>query len=104
MPKVIKSSDCGNSPRNLLVQALAIAIETSNATAFGRSVSEDVVWSVPGRRSFDGKAACLAYLKSRKPDSPKQVRVRRAISHGRAGAADGVLWHVCRRCPGIIQD
>jgi hypothetical protein len=91
MPKVIKIADCGNSPKNLLVQALAVAIETSNATAFGRCVSEDVVWAVPGRRSFDGKAACLAYLKSRKRDVPKQVRVRRAISHGRAGAADGVL-------------
>jgi hypothetical protein len=91
MPKVIKSRDCGNSPRNLLVQALAIAIESANASAFARCVADDVIWALPGRRSFDGKAACLAYLKTRKPHLPKLVKVRRALSHGRAGAADGTL-------------
>jgi len=91
MPKVIKSKDCGNSPKSLLVQSLAIAIETSNAAGFSRCVTEDVVWSLPGRRSFDGKAACLAYLKARERNAPTQVRMRRAISHGRAGAGDGML-------------
>ena len=91
MTKVRKSTDCGNSPKNLLVQSLAIAIETSNASAFARYIAADVVWTLPGRRSFSGKAACLAYLKARKSVPPKLMRVRRAISHGRAGAADGVL-------------
>jgi hypothetical protein len=91
MAKVIKSPDCSNSPKNLLVQSLVIAIETSNASAFSRCIAEDVVWSVPGRKSFDGKAASLAYLKSRRLDKPRQVAVRRAISHGRAGAGDGTL-------------
>lgn len=91
MPKVIKSPDCGNSPKNLFVQALVIAIETSNASAFLRCVSDEVIWAVPGRKSFDGKAAALAFLKSRKLNTPTQVKVRRAISHGRAGAGDGVL-------------
>ena len=91
MAKVQKSEDCGNSPKNLLVQSLAIAIETCNASAFARSITEDVIWALPGRRSFSGKAACLAYLKARKPVTPKLIRVRRVISHGRAGAADGVL-------------
>lgn len=90
MAKIVKSDDCGNSPKNLLVQSLAIAIETANASAFSRCVSPDVVWAVPGRRSIAGKAACLAYLKSRK-SGLKQLRIRRAISHGRAGAADGVI-------------
>jgi hypothetical protein len=91
MPKIIKSKDCGNSPRNLLVQSLAIAIERANASAFARCVTDDVIWALPGRRSFAGKAACLAYLKSRRQDAPKLVTVRRALSHGRAGAADGTL-------------
>ena len=91
MPKVIKSPDCGNSPKNLLVQALVIAIETCNVTAFSRCVSDDIVWAIPGRRSFDGRSACLAYLKSRKPEAPKLVTVRRAISHGSAGAGDGTF-------------
>jgi hypothetical protein len=91
MAKVQKCDDCGNSPKNLLVQSLAIAIETCNASAFARCVAADVIWALPGRRSFSGKAACLAYLKSRKPVIPKLIRVRRVVNHGRAGAADGVL-------------
>jgi SnoaL-like domain len=91
MAKVLRSADCGNSPKNLLVESLAIAIETSNAAAFGRCVTADVVWTVPGRRSYSGKAACLAYLKARRSSVPRLVTVRRVVSHGRAGAADGVL-------------
>jgi hypothetical protein len=91
MTKIVKSDGCGNSPKNLLVQSLAIAIETANASAFSRCVTTDVVWALPGRKSFVGKAACLAYLRSRKSSSPKQVRVRRVINHGRAGAADGMI-------------
>ncbi len=91
MPKVVKSRDCGRSTKNLLVQSLAIAIETANVSAFSRCVPDDVIWAMPGRRSFDGKAACLAYLKTPKPNVPEWVKVRRALSHGRAGAADGTL-------------
>jgi hypothetical protein len=91
MARVIKSKDCGNSPKNLLVQALVVAIETSNAAAFARCVTDEVVWVLPGRKSFDGKAASLAYLKAQTRDALKQVKVRRAISHGRAGAGDGTL-------------
>jgi hypothetical protein len=91
MAKVQKSAACGNSPKNLLVQSLAVAIETCNAAAFARCVAADVVWALPGRRSFSGMAACLAYLKSRKPVAPKLVQVRRVVTHGRAGAADGEL-------------
>jgi hypothetical protein len=87
--KVIKSADCGNSPKNLLVQSLAAAIETGNASSFSRCVSDDVVWAIPGRRSFQGKAAALAYLKTRKPDAATRVLISHAISHGRSGAGNG---------------
>lgn len=87
--KVIRSADCGNSPKNLLVQSLAAAIETGNASSFSRCVSDDVVWAVPGRRSFQGKATALAYLKTRKPGSGTRVLIRHAISHGRSGAGNG---------------
>ena len=90
MPKVTKSADCGNSPKNLLVQALAIALETANGAAFSRCTSEEIVWAVPGRRSFQGRTAALAWLKSKKPDSARIV-VRHITSHGRGGAAEGLL-------------
>jgi hypothetical protein len=91
MTRIIKNAGCGNSPKNLLVQALVIAIETANGAAFSRCVSDDLDWAIPGRKSFVGKAAALAYLKSGKPGALHEVKVRRAISHGRAGAADGTL-------------
>ncbi len=90
MTRIIKSAGCGNSPKNLLVQALVICIETANSPAFARCVSDDLDWAIPDRKSFVGKAAALAYLKNAK-SAPRQVKVRRAISHGRAGAADGTL-------------
>jgi hypothetical protein len=91
MPKVIKGPECGNSPKNLLVQALAIAIETSNRSAFVRCTTDDVTWAIPGRRTFAGRPAAQAYLRSRAPAVVKKVVMRRIVSHGRAGAADGTL-------------
>lgn len=92
MPKVTKSPDCGNSPKNLLVQSLAVALETSNRSAFARCVTDDLIWALPGRRSLDGKAAALAYLKSRSvTPATARIHVKRVVSHGRAGAADGTL-------------
>ena len=91
MTRIIKSQDCGKSPKNLLVQTLVIAIETRNASLFSRCVADDVVWAIPGRKSFDGKETGVAYLKSLQPDAPVRLVVRRAISHGRAGAGDGML-------------
>jgi hypothetical protein len=91
MARIVKSPDCGNSPKNLLVQALVIAIETSNRAAFSRLVSDELTWALPGRRSFDGKAAALAYLKSRDKGLAQKLIVRRVISHGHAGSGDGTV-------------
>ena len=89
--KIVRSADCGNSPKNLLVQALVIAIETSNRAAFTRCVSDEVTWAVPGRRSFAGRAAALAFLTARRADKPHKLIVLRALSHGHSGAGDGIV-------------
>lgn len=92
MPEATRNPGCGNSPKNALVQALAVAIETSNCTALARCISDDVVWALPGRRSLDGKAAAVAYLKFKGVAAKvARIHVRRVVSHGRAGAVDGTL-------------
>jgi hypothetical protein len=89
MTKIVLSPDCSNSPKNLLVQTLVVAIETSNRTAFAKCVTEGVTWAVPGR-TLEGKTAALEHLVGGRRDAPKKVTVEHAISHGRAGAGDGV--------------
>jgi len=91
MTKIVKSPGCGNSPKNLLVQTLAIAIEKSDRAAFSRCVTDDISWALPGRKTLEGRGAALAYLKTRRSAAPPKINVKRAISHGRAGAADGAV-------------
>ena len=89
MTKIVRSDGCGNSPKNLLVQSLAIAIEKCDRTVLSRCVADDLSWALPGRKTLEGRAAALAHLRTYRPTPPLRISVRRAFSHGRGGAADG---------------
>lgn len=91
MMKVVKSGDCGNSPKNLLVQTLAVSIEKADRAAFSRCTSEDVSWVYPGRSAVVGRALAADLLRTLRSQTPMKIEVEHAISHGRCGAANGTV-------------
>jgi hypothetical protein len=89
--QVIKSKDCGNSPKNLLVQTLAVSIEKADRAAFLRCVSDDISWAYPSRSPVVGRALASGLLESVRSQAPLKIEVEHAISHGRSGAANGTV-------------
>jgi hypothetical protein len=89
MVKVRKSKDCGNSPKNLLVQSLAIAIEKGDPAGFSACVGDEVLWSYPGCPVARGVAEASSRLHDQRTRMP--VEIEHAISHGRSGAAHGAV-------------
>ena len=91
MVKIVKSKGCGNSPKNLLVQSLAVAIEMVDQTGFAACVSDEVCWLHPGRPIIKGASGASSQLRSQQSRVPAEIEVEHAISHGRAGAANGTV-------------
>ncbi|WP_306110300.1 MULTISPECIES: hypothetical protein [unclassified Roseovarius] len=85
MPRVIRSPDCGNSPKNRFVEDIAIALETGifDPEAFDPAVT----WETSSTRRIVGRTAVLEALPAER--APAKVIVEHAISHGRVGAASG---------------
>jgi hypothetical protein len=77
--KIIKSADCGNSPKNLLVQEICIAYIKRDFKFFKRFIADEAklgdIWQV----GDNGKAALSDVI---------QVRINHPISHGKSGAAE----------------
>ncbi|WP_340159570.1 hypothetical protein [uncultured Hoeflea sp.] len=85
MTRIRGSEDCGNSPKNSLVEKIAIALETGQVEA--GDFSEGVVWERGQVDVVNGRQAVTEALASNhKPDS---LTIEHAISHGKTGAASG---------------
>lgn len=80
------STDCGNSPKNLFVQTVAVALVSGEliADAFAKGAS----WHHPAG-VMEGRSAIGEWL-AQQP-KPTEVTIAHAISHGRVGAASGTL-------------
>jgi hypothetical protein len=52
MTKVIVSEDCGNSPKNIFVQNLTIALAKCDSRFILESMTEDVHWNILGERDI----------------------------------------------------
>ena len=85
--QISRSKDCGNSPKQKLIQDLAIAIGCANLELVEQVVAENVSWHQSGRAVIYGKADVLRALKRFGPvDTLEIVDV---VSHGKKGAVRG---------------
>lgn len=86
MTKIVESKDCGNSPKNKLVQDAAIGLAIGELDE--AMVADNVIWHDVDDESFEGMAAFKERLNKRTP--PSAVIVEHAISHGKVGAVSGI--------------
>ncbi|ALS99894.1 nuclear transport factor 2 family protein [Lacimicrobium alkaliphilum] len=86
MSQVSRSADCGNSPKNKMVEDIAIALETRD-TDFLRSILDpEVMWNYVGG-TVTTSAAILVQVGEL--DKPTSLTVDHVISHGKTGAVNG---------------
>jgi hypothetical protein len=86
--KVVRSRDCGNSPKNALLEKATIALATRDAKALATLATDDVRWRVIGADVVGGRDAIAAALGARRNDVAK-LEIYRVMSHGRVGAVNG---------------
>src|SRR5690606_8092797 len=81
--KVITSEDCGNSPKNIFVQELTIALARADSRYVLDRVSEEVRWKIAGRRLIQGKAELGALLQQQKPQRTRELIIHHVATHGK---------------------
>lgn len=62
MTKVVESKDCGNSPKNLFVQTLAVSIERGDCAAFQHCVVEEILGPIQVARLSSEASLPLTYF------------------------------------------
>ncbi len=89
--EIRRSPNCGNAPKNLFVEELAVAISTQDLEGVSSSISDQVQWRVVGRFTVRGRQAFIKALPEICPRKAKALQIHRVVSHGRAGAVNGEL-------------
>ena len=89
MTKIITSEDCGNSPKNIFVQALTIAFAKADLKFIQKSVTDDVLWAVIGEKTIEGKDALLQAVEL--AVKLEELTIQHVMTHGKAGAVNGKM-------------
>lgn len=55
------------------------------------SVTENVIWDIPGYRRIEGKAAFRKALEEMVPSPPVKLSIDKIITHGREASVNGVI-------------
>ena len=89
MTRVITSEDCGNSPKNIFVQDLTIALAKRDSKFILGNVTDDIRWNIVGDKLIKGKDSFAKALEKIKSDKAVQLTVHHVATHGKAGAVNG---------------
>ena len=93
--KVIRSSDCGNSPKQKLLEDMSVALAGADAGLIDSLAVPELVWLHVGKKPVEGQDAVLSAI--RKSGPATEVAIERVVSHGRAGAVNGIITRGTKR-------
>jgi ketosteroid isomerase-like protein len=92
--KVIRSKDCGNSPKNKLLEEVEIALANRDVGFLLTSVTDDVHWRFVGHESLRGANALFEALhRTSRPSEVAEITIHHVVTHGKAGAVNGTRKH-----------
>jgi hypothetical protein len=88
---VERSADCRNSPKNILIENLTVALATSDVETLLGSVADDIQWRIVGKDLIEGKEDLAQALSQRMSSQPLKLTIQHVVTHGKAGAVSGSL-------------
>jgi len=91
MPNIIRSPDCGHSPKNKLLEQLAIARVTVDVNTIADLVSDDIQWTKAGEPPVSGLKNVIEAMKDAADEQLVEVTVFHVTQHGKVGAVNGRL-------------
>lgn len=89
--RIQRSRDCGNSPKNILLEDLAVAILSGDAGRVTALTTDSVSWRAPGRPIAEGQAAVVRLAERERPTGASTLIIQHVVSHGRAGAVTATI-------------
>jgi hypothetical protein len=95
MTDIRRSEDCGNSPKNLLLQDLTVAFARADVLRIVDFVASDVRWLPVGGQPVVGADTFCKAITRYGPATA--VTIEHVISHGKAGAVNGVVEYGKKR-------
>ena len=95
MMKVIRSSGCGNSSKQKLVVDMSVALAGADVGIMASLAVPELVWLHIGKKPIEGQDAVLSAI--RKSGPATEVAIERVVSHGRAGAVNGIITRGSKR-------
>lgn len=84
--RIQRSGDCNNSPKNILLEELTVALLGGDAARATALTAPSVRWRVPGATAVEGQAALAQMVKRSKSTATSTLTIHHVVSHGRAGA------------------
>ena len=87
--KVIRSSGCGNSSKQKPLEDMSVALAGADAGLIDLLAVPELVWLNVGKTPIEGQNAVLSAI--RKSGPATEVAIERVVSHGRAGAVNGII-------------
>lgn len=88
--KVIRSADCGNSPKNKFAEEFVIALLTGNSSKLSKWIDEGIEWQRACDESVHGKEGFLETVRRLSKKVPSQVTIQSVVTHGKVGAVNGL--------------
>lgn len=94
MIKIIRSKDCGNSPKNKFVEELEIAFAKRDIEFLLNNVTDDIHWNIVGQKSVCGMDKLSEALKrSSRTSEVAEISIKHVVTHGKAGSVNGARRH-----------
>ncbi|MPM44370.1 hypothetical protein SDC9_91048 [bioreactor metagenome] len=89
--KIIRSQDCGNSPKNALLADLEVALAGRNLACLKEHTLSDLIWTIAGIGQGVGLTSLLVALDSDLAGSSvDEMEIASSFSHGKMGAVYGM--------------
>ncbi len=88
MTRVIIREDCGNSPKNNLLQKFTISLAKRDARSILDSVTNDIKWNIVGSQTIEGRESLAGFLDRLKSSPVASLTIQHAASHGKAETVD----------------
>lgn len=86
--KITPSGDCGNSPKNIFVEKMTIALATHDGAFLKDSLVDDAVWHIVGKGIVYGRQD-LDELSVAQAQNLAELTITHVLTHGKTGAVNG---------------
>jgi hypothetical protein len=92
MTVIIRSTDCGNSPKNRFVEDLEVTFARRDTGFLLNRVADDIHWNIFGETSIRGKDALEQAIESIPQDREvTEITINHVVTHGKVGAVNGII-------------